>query len=40
MRYIKRFKLYLESINNVKNYNGWTIKYNHTKEHINLLIEV
>ena len=33
MRYIKRFKLYLESINNVKNYNGWTIKYNHTKEH-------
>lgn len=33
MRFLKRFKLYLESINNIKSYNGWIIKYNHTNEH-------
>lgn len=33
MKFIKKFKLYLESINNIKSYNGWTIKYNHTKDH-------
>jgi hypothetical protein len=33
MRFLKRFELYLESINNIKSYNGWTIKYNHTKDH-------
>ena len=31
MKFLKKFKLYLESINNVKSYNGWVIKYNHTK---------
>lgn len=27
MKFIKRFELYLESINNIKNYNGFTIRY-------------
>lgn len=33
MRFIKLFKLYLESIDNIKSYNGWMIKYNHTDSH-------
>lgn len=33
MKFIKRFELYLESVNNIKNYNGFTIRYNHTKNH-------
>lgn len=33
MKFIKSFELYLESINNIKNYNGFTIRYNHTKNH-------
>jgi len=33
MKFLKKFKLYLESINNVKSYNSWVVKYNHTKEH-------
>lgn len=28
MKFIKRFELYLESVNNIKNYNGFTIKEN------------
>jgi uncharacterized protein YfaT (DUF1175 family) len=33
MRFIREFKLYLESIDNIRTYNGWIIKYNHTKHH-------
>lgn len=33
MKFIKRFELYLESVNNIKKYNGFTIRYNHTKNH-------